>query len=35
MVFGLIVLLKSPYIMRLVLYLYRKLPMNFSDEAKI
>jgi hypothetical protein len=27
-----IVLLKSPYIMRLALYLYRILPTNFSNE---
>jgi len=30
-----IVLLKSPYIMRLALYLYRILPTNFSNEPYI
>lgn len=34
MVFGPIMLLKSPCIMRLGRYLYRKPPTNFSDEAK-
>jgi hypothetical protein len=35
MVFGLIMRLKLLCIMHLALYLFRKLPMNFSDEALV